>query len=81
MPEDYAEAVKWYRLAADHGLAIAQYFLGSMYEYGEGAPQDYARAHMWYNLAAAQGLRRRESSNRLAQVMPPQLEPTMLLGS
>ena len=32
VPQDYAEAVKWYRLAADQGDAAAQNNLGFMYE-------------------------------------------------
>ena len=39
VPEDDAEAVKWYRNAAEQGRARAQYNLGSMYEQGEGVPQ------------------------------------------
>ena len=45
----------YYRLAADQGLAQAQYNLGVMYEKGEGVPQDYAQAVKFYRLAAAQG--------------------------
>ena len=36
VPEDDAEAVRWYRLAADQGDADAQYNLGVMYANGEG---------------------------------------------
>ena len=32
IPQDHAEAVKWYRLAADQGHAIAQTNLGLMYD-------------------------------------------------
>ena len=28
VPQDYAEAARWFRFAADQGLAIAQYRLG-----------------------------------------------------
>ena len=55
VPENYAEAVKWYRLAADQGHAEAQVNLGLMYAKGQGVPQDYVSAHMWFNLSAAQG--------------------------
>ena len=34
--EDDAEAVRWYRLAADQGVAIAQHNLGLMYGRGCG---------------------------------------------
>ncbi len=53
MPEDYDEAAKWYRKAAEQGHANAQYNLGIMYDNGQGVPQDYVQAHMWYNLSAA----------------------------
>ena len=32
VPQDYKEAVKWYRLAAEQGNANAQTNLGNMYE-------------------------------------------------
>jgi len=56
VPQDYAEAVKWYRLAAEQGHAKGQYNLALMYDNGEGVPQDYAEAVKWYRLAAEQGV-------------------------
>jgi hypothetical protein len=53
VPQDDAEAVRWYRLAADQGHARAQGNLGVMYGTGEGIPQDYVQAYMWFNLAAS----------------------------
>ncbi len=53
VPQDHAEAVKWYRRAAEQGLAEAQFNLGLMYDKGEGVPQDYVAAHMFFNLAGA----------------------------
>jgi TPR repeat protein len=53
--EDYAEAVKWYRRAAEQGYAMAQFNLGIMYEFGVGVLQDYAEAVKWYRRAAEQG--------------------------
>ena len=53
--QDYKEAVKWYRLAAEQWYADAQNNLGVMYANGEGVIQDYIRAHMWLNLAASKG--------------------------
>ncbi len=53
VPQDYAEAAKWYRKAAEQGDAKAQFALGAMYSYGRGVPQDYVQAHKWYNLAAS----------------------------
>ena len=42
--QDYAEAIKWYRLDADKGFARGQANLGSMYNAGLGVPQDIAKA-------------------------------------
>ncbi|MDA8785705.1 sel1 repeat family protein, partial [Planktomarina temperata] len=53
--QDYKEAIKWYRLAAEQGHAMAQTNLGIMYEYGDGVIQDNTMAHMWYNIASANG--------------------------
>ena len=53
--QDYREAVRWYRRAADQGYAIAQRNLGVMYAEGLGVSQDYVSAHMWLNLAGARG--------------------------
>ena len=55
MPQDDAAAVRWYRLAAEQGDALAQYFLGLKYANGEGVPQDDVSAHIWLNVAAATG--------------------------
>ena len=53
VPQDYAEALKWFRLAAAQGDALAQHNLGLMYAKGYGVPQDHIEAHKWFNLAAA----------------------------
>ena len=53
--KDEAEAVRWYRLAAEQGLAEAQFNLGFMYANGEGVLKDEAEAVRWYRLAAEQG--------------------------
>ena len=55
VPEDKAEAVRWYRLAAEQGDAPAQFNLGIMYREGLGVLKDFVLAHMWYNIAAANG--------------------------
>ena len=47
--QSWAEAYKWYALAADQGHALAQSGLAAMYS------SNYVLSHMWYNLAAAQG--------------------------
>ena len=55
IPENDAEAVKWYRLAAEQGNANAQFSLGVMYSNGEGVPQNNTRAYVWFSVAATQG--------------------------
>src|SRR6202035_5626897 len=47
VPQDYAEAARWYRKAADQGLASAQVSLASMYYQGSGVPQNYAESIRW----------------------------------
>ena len=55
IPLDFAEAVKWFRKAAEQGRAKAQYNLGLMYDKGEGVPKDLVQAHVWWNIAGANG--------------------------
>jgi TPR repeat protein len=55
VPQDFAEAMKWYRKAAIQGHAMAQNDLGFMYDNGRGVTQDYAEAVNWYRKAAEQG--------------------------
>ncbi len=52
IPQDYAEAAKWYRLAAEQRHAYSQATLASMYFKGMGVARDVVLAHMWLNLAA-----------------------------
>ena len=55
VPEDDAEAVRWWRLAAAQGDVAAQYNLGVMCAVGDGVLKDDAEAVRWWRLAAAQG--------------------------
>ena len=55
VPENDAEAVKWYRKAADQGLADAQSNLGVMYFNGDGVPENHVRAYVWLSMAKTQG--------------------------
>ena len=50
-----AKALKWYRKAAEQGNAEAQFNLGLMYDERLGVPQNYAEAVKWYRRAAEQG--------------------------
>src|ERR1039457_360923 len=53
--QDAAEALKWYRKAAEQGNVRAQYHLGYCYFKGQGVTQDYVEAFRWYREAAEQG--------------------------
>ena len=53
--QDYAEAARWYRKAAELGNADAQCALGVMYHNGYGVAQNDAEAAKWYRKAAEQG--------------------------
>jgi TPR repeat protein len=55
VPQDDAEAVRWYGLAAEQGYADAQVSLGMMYANGVGVAEDDREAVRWYRLAAEQG--------------------------
>lgn len=55
VPQDYREALRWYRKAADQGNVRAQYALGYMNYVGEGVPQNFNEAFNWYRKAADQG--------------------------
>ena len=58
--QDYAEAVKWTRLAAEQGNAAAQGNLGIAYHNGNGVPQSPWEAYVWHSIAAANGVRESE---------------------
>ena len=58
VPQNYEEAVMWYRQAAEQGYATAQFWLGLSYVTGRGVPKDYVLGHMWLNLAVAHGIER-----------------------
>ena len=52
---NFAEAVSYYRKAADSGYRDAQDHLGDMYKNGEGVPQNHEEAMKWWRKAAEQG--------------------------
>jgi len=51
--QDYEEASKWLRGAAEKGVPQAQYKLATLYTEGQGVPQDYEYAYIWYSVGAA----------------------------
>jgi TPR repeat protein len=50
-----AASVEWLRKDADHGDEVAQYRMGLVLYYGDGAPVDKAAALGWWRKAAEQG--------------------------
>ena len=52
--QDYVEALKWYRKAAERGYFEAQFKLGEMYANGKGVAKDDVEALKWYRKAAQQ---------------------------
>lgn len=53
--QNYTEAMKWFKLAADQGDTDAQFSIGLLYFMGEGLQQNYALAAQWFQKAADQG--------------------------
>jgi putative methionine-R-sulfoxide reductase with GAF domain len=55
VPQDYAEAARWFFQAADQGNVPAQSTLGAYYWAGRGVPLDLSKAYFWALLAQAGG--------------------------
>jgi TonB family protein len=60
---DYEAALREWRPAADKGDPRAQYWLGVLYDEGQGLPKDTGEAAKWYRRAADQGIG--DAQNRL----------------
>ncbi|MDR5727273.1 MAG: tetratricopeptide repeat protein [Terriglobia bacterium] len=54
-PQDYSEAMKWWRKSAEMDSAEGQFNLGLMYLDGEGVPADGKEGVKWLRLAADKG--------------------------
>ena len=67
LPQDYEEAVKWFRRSANQGFAGSEFKLSAMYWAGKGVKQDAVQAHMWANLAAAQGTEMARGARMIAE--------------
>jgi TPR repeat protein len=68
---DTKEAVKWYRKAAEGGIAKAQSIVGGCYANGDGVKKDFKEAVKWYRKAAEQGyLYAQENLQRLLKEHP-----------
>ena len=55
VPQNYSQAVYWFRKAADQGLEYSQFSMGLCYEDGTGVTQNLEQAVYWYTKAAEQG--------------------------
>ena len=55
IPRDRAEAVRWFRRAADQGHPLAQFYLGVAYAGGEGVTRDETEALARFQLAERSG--------------------------
>jgi hypothetical protein len=53
--KDYRTAFAGFQKPAEHGDAVAQYFLGRMYGTGQGVLKNEQQAVAWYHKAAEQG--------------------------
>ncbi len=53
--KDFATALAYFKVVAEHGDAAAQAAVGQFYRDGLSVTQDYAEALRWYRKAAAQG--------------------------
>ena len=53
--QDYANAIKYYKMAGEQGHALAQYKLGCCYFNGQGVEKDEAEAVKWSLKSAEQG--------------------------
>lgn len=49
--QDYAAALREWRVLAEQGDNNAQYALGRMYYYGQGVPRDTRQANYWFTRA------------------------------
>lgn len=74
-PQVYKEAVKWYRLAAEQGLADAQLKLELMYFTGEGVIKNKVYAHMWFNIAGSKGA---ENGTKIRDLIARTLTPEQI---
>ena len=77
VPQDYAQAVAWYRKAAGQGSAAGQNNLGVMYEMGKGVSKEVQQAVSWYGKAANQGFAPAQANfARLSQAAAQKESPT-----
>lgn len=75
VPEDNAEAAKWYRQAAEQGVEEAQFDLARLYNSGEGVQQSEVRAYAWFHVARAGG---DEYAGELMETLQKRMTPEQI---
>ena len=55
VPQDFKEALRWFKRAAKQGDADAEHAVGEIYEKGLGVTKNLKTAVKWYRLASKQG--------------------------
>ena len=82
MSQSGAEALKWYRLAADQGHATAQFNLGRLYVVGRDISQDYVQAYRWFTLAEVGfpdfDVKARARAIKAREVISPMMTPAQI---
>jgi len=68
VPQNDAEALKWYKKAAEKGHPVAQFGLGVMYSEGEGLPRNYIEGYAWLSMASEKGIK--DAKQQLSFVRP-----------
>ena len=74
--QDFPQAARWYRKAADQGDRDAQYRLGLMYLHGKGLEKDPLSACMWMEIASINGLE--EARSEMASLSAEISQSTLL---
>jgi hypothetical protein len=70
--QDYAEAMVWYRKAANQGFAPAQNLLGEMYAKGAGVAKSNDEACFWFTIAAMSDAKFIERRDESAATLAPE---------
>ena len=59
--QNYQEAFKWYKRAAENGDYIAQYNIAGMYMNSRGVEENFFEAFKWYEKSAENGYSKAQS--------------------
>lgn len=78
VPQDYAEAFRWFSLAAEQGNVPAQATLGAYYWAGRGTAVDLPKAYFWSLLAETGG---DEASKQRVALLASRLNRNQMLAA